>query len=107
MQNAPLPSVRGTLCRMALCCCACFALRFVRIVYTAHAERQPIMVAIRAICVCPRHAEFPSPGIAAVSTRNISHATWLILPVVIGLSQRLSHACLSTNHLKLKPRMAH
>ena len=32
---------------------------------------------------------------------------WLILPVVICLSQRLSHACLSTNRFKVKPRMAH
>lgn len=34
-------------------------------------------------------------------------ATWLILPVVICLSQRLSHACLSTCRIKAKPRMAH
>ena len=34
-------------------------------------------------------------------------ATWLILPVVICLSQRLSHACLSTGLSKAKPRMAH
>ena len=33
--------------------------------------------------------------------------TWLILPVVICLSQRLSHACLSTSLIKVKPRMAH
>ena len=33
--------------------------------------------------------------------------TWLILPVVICLSQRLSHACLSTGFNKVKPRMAH
>ena len=33
--------------------------------------------------------------------------TWLILPVVICLSQRLSHACLSTCLHKAKPRMAH
>ena len=33
--------------------------------------------------------------------------TWLILPVVICLSQRLSHACLSTSLSKVKPRMAH
>jgi hypothetical protein len=32
---------------------------------------------------------------------------WLILPVVICLSQRLSHACLSTNELKVKPQKAH
>ena len=34
-------------------------------------------------------------------------ATWLILPVVICLSQRLSHACLSTYLDTVKPRMAH
>ena len=34
-------------------------------------------------------------------------ATWLILPVVICLSQRLSHACLSTDFYTVKPRMAH
>ena len=35
-------------------------------------------------------------------------ATWLILPVVICLSQRLSHACLSMRGLNtLKLRMAH
>ena len=34
-------------------------------------------------------------------------ATWLILPVVICLSQRLSHACLSSSENKVKPRMAH
>ena len=32
---------------------------------------------------------------------------WLILPVVICLSQRLSHACLSSSKNKVKPRMAH
>ena len=36
-----------------------------------------------------------------------SRVTWLILPVVICLSQRLSHACLSTSLTKVKPRMAH
>ena len=33
--------------------------------------------------------------------------TWLILPVVICLSQRLSHACLSINLYTVKLRMAH
>ena len=33
--------------------------------------------------------------------------TWLILPVVIRLSQRLSHACLSINNYTVKLRMAH
>ena len=33
--------------------------------------------------------------------------TWLILPVVICLSQRLSHACLSISFKTAKLRMAH
>ena len=33
--------------------------------------------------------------------------TWLILPVVICLSQRLSHASLSMNDDTVKLRMAH
>ena len=32
---------------------------------------------------------------------------WLILPVVIRLSQRLSHACLSISNYTVKLRMAH
>ena len=40
--------------------------------------------------------------------RDRTHeAPWLILPVVICLSQRLSHACLSACRIKVKPRMAH
>ena len=34
-------------------------------------------------------------------------ATWLILPVVIRSSQRLSHARLSINYITVKLRMAH
>ena len=45
-----------------------------------------------------------APVFANVYTRT---ATWLILPVVICLSQRLSHACLSTNFYTVKLRMAH
>ena len=37
----------------------------------------------------------------------LSLFTWLILPVVICLSQRLSHACLSINFNMVKLRMAH
>ena len=40
-------------------------------------------------------------------TRTTATVPWLILPVVICLSQRLSHACLSASHIKVKPRMAH
>ena len=36
-----------------------------------------------------------------------SNVTWLILPVVICLSQRLSHACLSISLYTVRLRMAH
>ena len=39
--------------------------------------------------------------------RSEAAATWLILPVVICLSQRLSHARLSTSSSRAKLRMAH
>ena len=38
---------------------------------------------------------------------RVRSATWLILPVVICLSQRLSHAGLSMSRNKVRPRMAH
>ncbi len=41
---------------------------------------------------------FGVEGLTTGSLRNII-ATWLILPVVIRSSQRLSHACLSINLL--------
>ena len=43
------------------------------------------------------------------SNMAIAHTifTWLILPVVICLSQRLSHACLSLSYFLVKLRMAH
>lgn len=48
---------------------------------------------VRAQLVCALHGHGEAP--------------WLILPVVICLSQRLSHACLSACRIKVKPRMAH
>ena len=51
-----------------------------------------------------KHAAVGSPAVrVAVAPVDI----WLILPVVICLSQRLSHACLSTDFDIVKPRMAH
>ena len=47
----------------------------------------------------------PAPRVVPSSSALV--ATWLILPVVICLSQRLSHACLSTNFYTVKLRMAH
>ena len=44
-------------------------------------------------------------AIAVILLCNVQ--TWLILPVVICLSQRLSHACLSMNHFTVKLHMAH
>ena len=46
------------------------------------------------------------PGVC-VRLRSRRVATWLILPVVICLSQRLSHACLSISDYTVKLRMAH
>ena len=40
-----------------------------------------------------------STGLAASSPRGVNRDIWLILPVVICLSQRLSHACLSISNL--------
>src|SRR5215472_11137852 len=38
----------------------------------------------------------PAGGVTQLAT-SVRNATWLILPVVICLSQRLSHACVSMN----------
>ena len=45
--------------------------------------------------------------VEAVSPRLAPLQTWLILPVVICLSQRLSHACLSISFYTANRRMAH
>ena len=45
------------------------------------------------------------PGARGQPRRTI--VIWLILPVVICLSQRLSHACLSISNYTVKLRMAH
>ena len=50
----------------------------------------------------------PSGGSALRASRaGFRIVTWLILPVVICLSQRLSHACLSISNYTVKLRMAH
>ena len=51
-----------------------------------------------------------SPSSRGPVRGGITHSVrvpWLILPVVICLSQRLSHACLSASRIKVKPRKAH
>lgn len=60
----------------------------------------------------PGHPLFPcnpASGRGRVCTSIVGKCglIWLILPVVICLSQRLSHACLSTYSCTVKPRMAH
>jgi hypothetical protein len=63
------------------------------------ATRAPRPCGLRRTCVTP------SERTSVRSPTTV--ATWLILPVVICLSQRLSHACLSTNLYTVKLRMAH
>ena len=54
------------------------------------------------------HVEWPGSLIALVFIeRVVRNLTWLILPVVICLSQRLSHACLRMNIYTVNLRMAH
>ena len=50
-----------------------------------------------------RHVRPPGPlrGFPRGVRRRQRNATWLILPVVICLSQRLSHACVSMNKFRL------
>jgi hypothetical protein len=45
-------------------------------------------------CVRVDHSSY---RVAHAHQRRLRNATWLILPVVICLSQRLSHACVSMN----------
>jgi hypothetical protein len=52
----------------------------------------------RSECSSRHHAMFPPVGTTGKLTKTV---TWLILPVVICLSQRLSHACLSINNFIL------
>jgi hypothetical protein len=52
------------------------------------------------ICTTQRlRASWGLLGSPLAGTRQVKAVTWLILPVVICLSQRLSHACLSINCL--------
>ena len=60
----------------------------------------PELADTRPHLVCGRFRADTSKARALVET-------WLILPVVICLSQRLSHACLSISFYMAKLRMAH
>ncbi|CAL8988974.1 unnamed protein product [Prunus brigantina] len=48
---------------------------------------------------CPRRALDPQGHLSRTEPMSERNATWLILPVVICLSQRLSHACYNLNPL--------
>jgi hypothetical protein len=52
------------------------------------------------------HSTLSGVGLCASALR-CRIVIWLILPVVICLSQRLSHACLSISNYTVKLRMAH
>ena len=54
---------------------------------------------------CPHRV--PPRGAPSGVRSALKIVTWLILPVVICLSQRLSHACLSISTYTVKLRMAH
>ena len=86
----------GTLGRSLLISCPPFSLseRFGRLEWLVSVSSFPCLDS------CRLHALF---GVVRISSR----ATWLILPVVICLSQRLSHACLSISDYTVKLRMAH
>ena len=62
------------------------------------------------LCSTPLHLSSIGAGPATPpgeQGRRQKIVTWLILPVVIRSSQRLSHACLSINNHTVKLRMAH
>ena len=64
---------------------------------SSHASPRRVAGHVRGALVCG----FPT------RSQRLLRATWLILPVVICLSQRLSHACLSISDYTVKLRMAH
>ena len=55
----------------------------------------------------PSNLNLSGASRAPVANPGDTIVTWLILPVVICLSQRLSHACLSISNYTAKLRMAH
>ena len=55
----------------------------------------------------PRDPYSPPARSLARAVGARKQAIWLILPVVICSSQRLSHACLSASRTKVEPRKAH
>jgi hypothetical protein len=55
----------------------------------------------------PPFAQLLAVCLVTTPQTSMGRVIWLILPVVIRSSQRLSHACLSINIITLKLRMAH
>ena len=62
---------------------------------------------LKALAAAALSKQVPLPGGARELRARCGELTWLILPVVICLSQRLSHACLSISFYTVKLRMAH
>jgi hypothetical protein len=81
----------------------------VNVCHRTSATRAPRPCGLRRTCDddAVRAAGRRKFGLAQPPAATTTVATWLILPVVICLSQRLSHACLSTNLYTVKLRMAH
>ena len=64
--------------------------------HTTH-KKDGLPSSLSLFCVCLRGGSNRGLGLGRVSFPSMI-ATWLILPVVIRSSQRLSHACLSINN---------
>lgn len=72
------------------------------------ADRLTLSTAIQGSLLVTHLSSRPRAGwIFHRSGGGLTIVTWLILPVVICLSQRLSHACLSISNYTAKLRMAH
>ena len=96
--------------------CACCALPLIYIFNivrtTAGVFYLSFGESIRVVCCLTGHLASAGAARAASAMRRAGRrrvacgrrrgfATWLILPVVICLSQRLSHACVSMNNFRL------
>ena len=66
-----------------------------------------LMTWTNALLLLSRAALWSQSGVVGCTCLGSILQTWLILPVVICLSQRLSHACLSISFYTAKLRMAH
>ena len=71
-----------------------------RFFYFKDSTRDDLVCDQRFYLLCDLPCEVTTKSGVILSLR-IKMVTWLILPVVICLSQRLSHACLSINKFLL------